>query len=49
MNIKELKEESIKKIEKTASRLKDALPYTTTDGKYDDRSESVPSWWTNSF
>ena len=49
MNISELRERSIKKIEKTASRLKDALPYTTKDGKYDDRSESMPFWWTNSF
>ena len=49
MNISEIKARSIEKIAKTAAVLKDALPYTTEDGKYDDRSESMPNWWTNSF
>ena len=49
MNIPEIKERSIAKISKTAQRIKDALPYTTDNGKYDDRSENMPHWWTNSF
>ncbi|MCR4719217.1 MAG: glycosyl hydrolase family 88, partial [Firmicutes bacterium] len=49
MNISEIKEKSINKIEKTASTLKDALPYTAADGKYNDESEKRPNWWTNSF
>ena len=49
MDIQKIKEMSSKKIEKTASYLKDALPYTTVDGKYNDESEKRPYWWTNSF
>ena len=49
MNISEIKEKSINKIIRTASCIKDALPYTTINGKYNDESESRPSWWTNSF
>ena len=25
------------------------IPYTTTDGRFDDLSESNPNWWTNGF
>ena len=49
MNISEIKAKSIKKIEKTAKLLKDSLPYTTENGVYDDRTENMPNWWTNSF
>lgn len=49
MNIQEIKEKSVHKIAKTSDYLKDALPYTTTKGKYDDLTESRPQWWTNSF
>ncbi|MBQ6907741.1 MAG: glycoside hydrolase family 88 protein [Clostridia bacterium] len=49
MNIHEIKKMASEKIAKTASCLKDALPYTTQDGKYDDLSERRAHWWTNSF
>ena len=49
MNISEIKEKAIKKAEKTAARVKDGIPYTTTNGKYDDLSETRAYWWTNSF
>ena len=49
VNITRIKERSIDKIAKTASRIKDALPYTTQGGKYDDLTESRAHWWTNSF
>ncbi|HAL62848.1 MAG TPA: glycosyl hydrolase family 88, partial [Clostridiales bacterium] len=49
MNIHDIKERSIDKIAKPASCLKDALPYTTYDGKYNDMSQDMPFWWTNSF
>ena len=49
MNISQIKEKSVKKISKTVFCLKDALPYTTIDGKYDDMSKDMPFWWTNSF
>ncbi|MCR4719941.1 MAG: glycoside hydrolase family 88 protein [Firmicutes bacterium] len=49
MNIHDIKERSIDKIAKTASCLKDALPYITQDGKYNDESKDRPFWWTNSF
>lgn len=49
MDIHEIKKMASEKIAKTASCLKDALPYTTHDGKYDDLSESRAHWWTNSF
>lgn len=49
MNISEIKEKSINKLKKTAGIIKDALPYTTQNGEYDDKSENRPHWWTNSF
>jgi len=50
MDILELKKKCINKAEKTASRVKDGIPYTTVDGKYDDWSdEKKVVWWTNSF
>ena len=48
MNIRQIKEMSVKKIAKTASLIKDALPYITYNGKYTDESNN-PAWWTNSF
>ena len=48
-NTSRIKEKSMDKIAKTASRIKDALPYTTTEGKYNDETEKRPFWWTNSF
>ncbi len=49
MNISEIKAKSIEKIAKNAEVLKDALPYTTKDGKYDDMTKKMAHWWTNSF
>jgi len=49
MDIKKIKEKSIKKIANTAEYLKDALPYTTVNGRYNDESQERPWWWTNSF
>lgn len=49
MNIFEIREKSIKKISKIATDLKDSLPYTTIDRKYNDESKDRPHWWTNSF
>ena len=49
MNVREIKELSIKKISKTSDCIKDALPYTTNNGKYNDESGDRPFWWTNSF
>jgi len=37
------------KVTKTAQRVKDTIPYRTVDGKFDDWSQSDPSWWTNGF
>lgn len=38
------------KVYKTSARIKDTIPYTTKNGKYDDKSgpDSI-AWWTNSF
>ena len=49
MNISEIKARSIEKIAKTAKVIKDALPYTTENGSYDDRTGTRQHWWTNSF
>ena len=50
MDIIKLREKCIKKLEKTASRIKDSIPYTTTDGVYNDYSDyDHVFWWTNSF
>lgn len=37
-----------RKVNVTSERLKDTMPYTTEDGRYDDRQD-VFVWWTNSF
>lgn len=37
-----------RKLARTASRLKDAMPYKLVDGRYDDRQD-WKLWWTNSF
>lgn len=49
MNIYEIKKMSISKLEKTATCIKDALPFITVNGKYNDESKDRPFWWTNSF
>ena len=49
MDILKIKEAAIEKVSKTAKCLKDALPYTTQDGIYNDESKERPYWWTNSF
>ena len=30
-------------------RNRDRIPYTTVDGRFDDKSESEITWWTNGF
>lgn len=46
----ELKNKCVEKIARTSIRIKDSMPYTTYDGKYDDYSdEKHIRWWTNSF
>jgi unsaturated chondroitin disaccharide hydrolase len=42
-------EKAFAKVTKTAGRVKDAIPYRTTGGRYDDLSQSDISWWTNGF
>jgi len=37
------------KLYKTSSRIGDGIPYTTVNGKYDDKSKDGIEWWTNSF
>lgn len=37
------------KLFKTTERIGDTIPYTTVNGKYDDKTESDIAWWTNSF
>lgn len=50
MDILKLKGKCIKKLARTSARIKDTIPYTTTDGVYDDRSDfDRVFWWTNSF
>ncbi|MBO5994133.1 MAG: glycoside hydrolase family 88 protein, partial [Firmicutes bacterium] len=45
--------ETLKKIEEkmtvVTERNKGIIPYTTMDGKFDDKSVSDPCWWTNGF
>lgn len=43
----EMLEKCIKKATKTAERIGGKIPYTTKDGKYDERPDI--DWWTNSF
>ncbi|WP_083258637.1 glycoside hydrolase family 88 protein [Cellulosilyticum sp. I15G10I2] len=38
-----------KKLELTAKRNNQKLPYTVVDGQYDDQSQKDPNWWTNGF
>ena len=50
MEISLLKKKCLEKLEKTSARIKDSVPYTTTNGIYDDKSdEKQIKWWTNSF
>ena len=46
-------EETLKKIEKkmvpVTERNRDKIPYTTENGRFDDKSISDPCWWTNGF
>ncbi len=48
--IRDLKQRCVSKLEKTSARIQDTIPYTTTNGKYDDYSDAEHvAWWTNSF
>ena len=48
--IRDLKQRCICKLTKTSARIKDTIPYTTSNGKYDDYSGADHiEWWTNSF
>lgn len=38
-----------KKLAVTTPRIQDGMPYTTVDGKYNDRQDADRAWWTNSF
>ncbi len=38
-----------KKVNVTADRIKDTMPYTTKNGRYDNAEERDVSWWTNTF
>jgi len=40
---------ALAKVTKTAQRVRDTIPYRTVGGKFDDWSQSDPSWWTNGF
>jgi unsaturated chondroitin disaccharide hydrolase len=40
---------ALAKVTTTAQRVRDGIPYRTVNGKFDDWSESDPSWWTNGF
>ncbi len=46
-------QETLEKIEKkmipVTERNRDRIPYTTIDGRFDDKSISDPCWWTNGF
>jgi len=46
-------EDTLKKIEDkmvpVTKRNLDKIPYTTVDGKFDDRTVADPCWWTNGF
>jgi len=37
------------KLEKNAVELQNIIPYSTTDGKYSDMSQTDVGWWTNGF
>lgn len=37
------------KLEKTAARSADKLPYISVDGRYNDMTEEKITWWTNGF
>lgn len=39
----------VTKVAKTAQRIQDRIPYRSVNGRWDDLSESDPSWWTNGF
>ncbi|NLM10095.1 MAG: glycosyl hydrolase family 88 [Clostridiaceae bacterium] len=42
--------ENIKvKMSKVAANVGDKIPYTTVDGRYDDKFKEDPTWWTNGF
>ena len=45
--------ETLKKIEDkmtvVTERNRDKIPYTTENGRFDDKSVSDPCWWTNGF
>ena len=37
------------KMNKVVDNVGDKIPYTTIDGRFDDRFETDPAWWTNGF
>ena len=38
-----------KKLSLAAVKNRDIIPYTSNDGKYDNRGKDNISWWTNGF
>ena len=42
-------ERAAAKLEKTAVRSAEKIPYTTVNGVHDDRSGKQIGWWTNGF
>ncbi|MDP3179696.1 MAG: glycoside hydrolase family 88 protein [Spirochaetaceae bacterium] len=40
---------AVAKVAKTARRVRDAIPYRTVDGIFDDMKDSDIAWWTNGF
>ena len=38
-----------KKLSQTAVKSRDLIPYTSNDGKYDNRGAQNPNWWSNGF
>ncbi len=49
MDMITLKKKCIDKLANTSKRIKDSIPYTTENGKYNDYSGEKAFWWTNSF
>ena len=47
--INSLWEKIEKKVNLTADRIQDTMPYTTKNGLYVDAEPISPAWWTNSF
>jgi Glycosyl Hydrolase Family 88. len=43
------RERALAKLKRTASRVRDGIPYRTVDGRFDELSAKDISWWTNGF